>query len=423
MKTPVFSPRFLLTGLLLVGFLLAAVPLQAKTTAFVGATLHPVNAEPLEEGVLLVEEGRILALGPADQLEIPAHAQVVNLAGLHIYPGLIHADTVLGLTEIGSVAGTEDGREGGPINAALRTDLAFNADSMLLAPNITNGVLTAHVVPRGSLISGRSAVMRLAGWNYEDMRLLAPAGMHLTFPEPGEDDSELKLLEQTLDRAEDWSRAMLAWRDGKAPRPAHNDQLESLVPLLEGELRLFIHAADEETLAAALDWVAERGLAKPVLVGGPDLQHLTERLAEEQIDVILTGVQVLPARRWEPYDAAYVAAGRLAEAGVRFAITDGGSAFVAGNVRNIAFHAGMATAFGLSEEAALKSLTLWPAEILGLGQELGSLEAGKRASFFVTDGSPLEATSEVLGAWLDGEEYDFSRDRQRQLYYRYRQRP
>ncbi|NBB91549.1 MAG: amidohydrolase family protein [Gammaproteobacteria bacterium] len=408
-------------GLLFAGLSLSAA---AEPVAYFGATIHPVSGEPVEQGVMVVRDGRIEALG-AD-VTVPEGARRVDLSGQHLYPGLIHAGTVLGLTEIGSVAGTDDTTETGQINAAIRAEIAVNHDSMLFGPNATNGLLTAHVVPRGGLIRGTSAVISLAGWNWEEMTLRAPAAMHIAFPRGAADDDEnddLVLLDRVLDQARAWSKAMGAHRDGRAPRPAPNDQFSALVPLLEGRQSLFLHAAREDDMNAALDWAARQAFEDVVLVGGPDLQYVAERLAAEDVDAVLTGVHVMPERAWAAYDSAYVAAGKLAEAGVRFAITDGGSAFTAGNARHIPFQAGMAVAFGLDEADAIRSVTQWPAEILGVGDELGTLEVGKRATFFATDGSPLEATTTVLAAWIDGEPYDFTRDRQRRLYERYRGRP
>lgn len=408
-------------------FLLAlflAAPIQAETVAYVGATIHPVSAAPIHNGVLLVRDGRIEAVG-AD-IEVPADARTEDLSGMHLYPGLIHAGTVLGLTEIGSVAGTQDTTEMGQVNAAIRAEVAVNHDSMLFAPNVAGGLLAAHVVPQGGMIRGSSAAISLAGWNWEEMTLSAPVGMHVAFPRSAaenDDDDDLRLLDDVLDQARSWSRAMSAWRAGDAPRPRHNDQFAALEPVFEGEVPVFLHTHGERDMHAALDWAGEQGFEDLVLVGGPDLQHLADRLAGDGIPAILNGVHTMPARGWEPYDEAYVAASSLAEAGVRFAITDGGSAFNAGNARHIAFQAGMAAAFGLDPESALKSVTLWPAEIIGLGDELGSLETGKRATFFAATGDALEATTQIGRAWIDGEEYDLSRDRQRQLYERYRERP
>jgi len=410
--------------LLLTWLLTGAAEVRAERVAYVGATLHPIGADAIENGFLLVKDGRIEALGPLSKLE--ADVTTVDLTGQHVYPGLVHAGTVLGLTEIGSVAGTDDTTETGQINAAIRAEIAVNHDSMLFAPNVTGGLLTANVMPTGGLIRGSSAVISLAGWNWEEMTLRAPSGMHIAFPRGAADDAqheELRLLDDVLDQARAWHRAARAHRDVDAARPAPNDQFEALGPLLDGEMRLFLHASGERVMIAALDWAEKQGFEKVVLVGGPDLQHLADRLAADGVDAILTGVHAMPLRAWEAYDEAYVAASRLAAAGVRFAITDGGSAFAAGNARHIALQAGMAAAFGLSESDALRSVTQWPAEILGVGDQLGTLEPGKRATFFVTDGSPLEATTSILAAWIDGEAYDFSRDRQRRLYERYRGRP
>ena len=415
--------RSMMLVMTLVGLVLAA-PLQAEPVAYVGGTIHPVSGQAIEDGVLLVRDGLIEAVGT--DIDVPDDARVEELDGLHLYPGLIHAGTVLGLTEIGSVPGTQDTTEMGQINAAIRAEVAVNHDSMLFAPNVAGGLLTAHVVPQGGLVRGTSAAISLSGWNWEDMTLAAPVGMHIAFPRSAadnEDDEDLTLINEVLDQARSWSHAMSAWREGNASRPPHNDQFAALEGVLAGEVPVFMHTNRERDMNAALDWAERQGLEDVVLVGGSDLQHLAGRLALDGISAILTGVHSMPARGWEPYDQAYVAATKLAEAGVRFAITDGGSAFVAGNARHISFQAGMAAAFGLAPDAALKSVTLWPAEIIGLGDELGSLEPGKRATFFAASGDVLEATTQVHRAWIDGEEYDLSRDRQRQLYERYRERP
>lgn len=402
----------------------SAVQAGAETVAYTGATLHPVSSDPVENGTLVVRDGRIETIGA--EIEIPDEAREVSLEGLHVYPGFVHAGTPLGLTEIGSVAGTNDTREMGPVNAAIRAEVAVNHDSMLFPPNVAGGLLTAHVIPGGELIRGTSAAISLAGWNWEEMTLNAPVGMHISFPRGAADDDEdedLALMDRTLAQARAWKKAMAAYREGDAARPPPNDQFEALEPVLEGDVPIYLHADRERDMEAALDWARDQEFENVVLVGGPDLHNLAPRLAADGIPVILRRVHTMPEREWEPYDEAYTAASQLAEAGVPFAITDGGSAFEAGNARHIPLQAGMAAAFGLDRSAALKSVTQWPAEILGLGDQLGTLEPGKRASFFAATGDALEATTQIRRVWIDGEEYDLSRDRQRQLYERYRSRP
>jgi len=318
-----------------------------------------------------------------------------------------------------------DNTEMGAINAALRVEVAFNHDSALLPVNIAGGILTTHTVPSGGLIRGTSAVMNMEGWSWEDMTIKAPAGMHINFPAGAAGDGEnddLKKIESVLDAAQDWHKAMQAFEAGNAPRPARNAQLEALVPLLEGEMPLFLYAGKEKEIKAALDWAEDRELERVILVGGPDLQYVAGRLAADGIPVILNGVYSMPTRRWEAYDMAYVAAGKLFEAGVKFAIGDGGGGFGATNARNLPFHAGSAAAFGLPKDAALKSVTLWPAEILGVDDHLGSLAAGKRASLIVTSGDPLEPMTQIQRVWIDGEEYDLGRSKHRQLFERYKGR-
>jgi len=415
--------RGLTLGLTL-GLTMAAAPAAAQpVTALTGATVHPVDGEAIGNGIVLIEGRDISAIG-AD-VEIPDGAEVIDLEGSHVYPGFVHPLSALGLTEISSVAGTVDTTEMGSINAALRVEVAFNHDSALLPVNVAGGILTTHAVPSGGLIRGRSAVMNMDGWSWEEMTIKAPAGMHIDFPAGAASDSDnddLKKIESVLDAARNWRKAMQAFEAAEAPRPARNDQLEALRPLLEGEMPLFLYAGKEKEIVAALDWAEAQEFERVIIVGGPDLQYVADRLAADNVPAILNGVYTMPTRRWEAYDMAYQAAGKLHEAGVQFAIGDGGGGFGATNARNLPFHAGSAAAFGLPKDAALKSVTLWPAQILGIADQLGSLAPGKRASLIVTSGDPLEPMTKIRRVWIDGEEYDLDRSKHRQLYDRYKGR-
>ncbi len=409
-------------GLVVLG-LLAWLPARAEITALTGATVHPVSAEPIEDGVVLIENGLIQDVGAG--LEIPEQATVVDLSGLHLYPGFVHPGTQLGLTEISSVAGTVDTAEMGSINAALRVEVAVNHDSELLPAAIAGGVLNAHVMPGGGLIRGTSALLQLEGWSWEEMVFHSPTAMHVAFP-PGaasdEDNEDLQLIDETLEQARHWHAAERAAGAGQAPRPARNDQLEALGPLLAGEVPLMLHANGIEVIEAALDWAESHDFERVILVANADVQYAAERLAEADVAVILRAVHAMPVRRWEPYDMAFTAAARLHEAGVRFAISDNGGGMDVANARNLPFHAGTAAAHGLDPAAALKSVTLWPAEILGVGDRLGSIEVGKQASLFASTGDPLEPMTQIRHAWIDGVEYDLMRDRGRRLHQRYHQR-
>ncbi|NKI35312.1 amidohydrolase family protein [Wenzhouxiangella sp. XN79A] len=417
-----------LTILLLAAVVTTAAAQDDALTVLTGATVHPVDGEPIDNGVVIIRGERIEAIGPSGELTGTFDGErvtVIELDGKHVYPGFVHPLSSVGLTEIGSVAGTVDTTEMGAINAALRTEVAFNPDSALLPVSVAGGILTTHTAPSGGLIRGQSAVMRMDGWSWEDMTLEAPAGMHIAFP-PGAadnaDNEDLATIERTLEQARHWHRAQAAFEAGNAPRPRHNAQLEALGPVLDGTIPLFLHADNRAAIDAALDWAEQQDFGRVVLVGGPDLQYVADRLAADGIPVVLNGVYTMPTRRWEAYDMAYVAAAKLNEAGVKFAIGDGGGGFGATNARNLPFQAGSAAAFGLPKDAALKSVTQWAAEIVGVGDQLGTLTAGKRASLIVTNGDPLEPMTSIERVWIDGREYDLDRSRHRQLYERYRDR-
>ena len=396
---------------------------NAEVTALVGATVHPVSSDAIENGTILMRDGRIEAVGA--ELDIPEGAKVIDLSGLHLYPGFVHPATQLGITEIASVAGTVDTAEMGNINAAVRVEVAVNHDSELLPTTIAGGVLSAHIIPGGGLLRGSSAVMNLDGWSWEEMVLQAPVGMHLAFPAGAvddEDNEDLKLIEETLDQARHWHRARQAAERGEGRRPAHNDQLAALGPLLAGQMPLIIHANRYDVMEKALDWAEAQELEHLILIANADVQYLAERLAADRVPVILRSVYSMPTRRWEPYDMAYVAANRLHQAGVQFAIADSAGGMDVANARNLPFHAGSAAAHGLPKEAALKTVTLWPAQILGVADRLGSLEAGKNATLFAASGDPLEVMTRITRVWIDGQEFDLQQDRSRRLYERYRER-
>lgn len=416
---------------------LLATPAAAEVVAFVGGTLHPVSGPPVEDGVLVIDGDTIVAAGPAGGVELPAGVRTVDVTGKHLYPGFVHPMTDLGLVEVNSVPGSDDRTELGPVNSDVRVEVAFNADSFRLPPTVAGGVLYAHVVPGGNLLLGTSAVMRLDGWNWRDMTVSAPVGMHLRWPSYAgrgwrrrspeelkkEREEALATLNDTLDRAAAYAAAAEAARDGGAPAPAPEPRLEALGPVLDGSLPLYVHAETLPQIEAALEWAEGRGLGSIVLVSGYDVARVAERLAARDVPVILAGIHETPERAWEPYDAAFTAAAALHEAGVRFAISAGGGGGDSENSRSLPFEAATAVAYGLPREAALEAITLRSAEILGLADRLGSLEPGKEASFFVVDGDPLEIVSTIEQVWIAGREQDRAEDRQWRLYRRYDQRP
>jgi imidazolonepropionase-like amidohydrolase len=426
--------RFALTALLLAAPAAAA---RAQVVAWVGATVHPVSGPAIDNGVVVADGSRIVAVGRAGEVAVPAAARQIQCNGKHLYPGFVDPTSRLGLRGIESVNGSTDLLETGDDNANIRAQVAFNADSILIGPAVAGGVLYAEIEPGGGVLNGTSAVMRLNGWNLEDMTLRAPVGMHLTYPRQTQSlraflshvsdeefqkqrEKALKALQDIFDAARSYRTARTAAEAGKAPALDVDPRYEALRPVLDGKLPLYIHADEKPQIESALDWAKREKLTNLVLVAGPDAQYLADRLAKDKIPVVVTGVLELPSRRWEPYDAAYAAAGILHKAGVKVAIGAGADASQA---RNLPFHAAMAAAYGLPKETALRAVTLTAAETLGVADRIGSLEPGKEASILLTDGDPLEIVTHIERVWIAGQEIDLAHERQRELYDRYRNRP
>ena len=410
--------------------------LRAERVAYVHATLHPIDAPPIANGTLIVDGGVIAALGAGDALAT-GDARVVDLAGAHLWPGMIDAASNLGLVEVSSVRGTVDTTETGDFHPDLRAEVAFHPDSRRIPPAVGGGVLTAHVVPGGELFLGRSAAMRLDGWTWEEMTLAAPLGHHLAYPAQvfrrrwwSPPDAEEKFekakkekprrLEELVAAARGYDRARRAVEAGAGPAIDVDPRFEALRPLVAGEATLFLWASEKTQIEKALDWVGKQGFLRVVLVSGPDAALVAERLAAARIPVILEDVLMVPNRDDDPYDAPFSAAARLHAAGVEIAFADGGDS---SNARNLPFHAAMAVAFGLPVEAAHRALTLGAAQILGIAERVGSLTVGKEATFFVASGDPLDIRTTIERSVVRGAEADFSRDAQRQLWERYRDRP
>ncbi len=395
---------------------------QTQPIALTGGTVHTVSGDVIETATVLFESGVITGIGT--DLALPDNTLVIDVTGKHVYPGLIATTTALGLSEIGSVRATRDNVEVGDVTPSVRAVSAVNPDSEYFPVGRANGILTALTMPSGGLISGLSGLIALDGWTTEGMTLNPTVGLHVRWPSyrildfPGVVSRE----EQIKTRRESQTRLRDAFRDARAYMiakeaerdggPFHPSDLgwESMIPVLKKELPVFVHASEEKQIHAAIDWALAEDL-KIVLVGDADLWRVADRLKEHEIPVIIGGVHYLPPRRWEAYDTPFTNALKLYEAGVEFCIGErrvwleggGGS-----NVRNLPYHAATAAGYGLPREEALKSVTLYPARILGVEDRLGGLETGKDATLIVTDGDPLEIMTRVERAFIQGRPVDLS---------------
>lgn len=384
----------------------------------VNATLHTVSDETLDDATLVMEGGKIVALGT--DVQVPRDAKRIDAQGAHVYPGLIDPLSNIGLTEIDSVRATIDSRETGSVNPNVRAEAAFNPDSELIPVARANGVLLGVSAPDGELIGGRAALMMFDGWTWEDMTLKPNVGMQVTWPQvqaanrEEQDDnktSELKKLEELFGQAERYRAASQS--DSK---PKFDARLEALVPVLERELPLIVTAYRTAQIRSAVAFARQHQL-RLIIYGGYDAMECQEVLLAEEIRVIVAGVYRLPTRRDLPYDDPYTLPSRLKKAGIPYCIATAGR-FGGSTLRNLPYHAATAAAYGLDPEDALRAITLSTAEILGVEDRVGSLAVGRDATLFIADGDILETPTQVTHAFIEGRPVDLS-SRHTQLYEKY----
>jgi imidazolonepropionase-like amidohydrolase len=428
-----------LVGILLFAFLFASTvigqsvipnsPGVKGTFAIRNATIVPVTSAPIANGTIVFDKGVITAIGA--NAAIPAGATVIDGTGLSVYPGLIDSGSNVGLIETDSVPGTVDTTELGDFNPNAQAAVAINPHSELIPVTRVNGVTHVVSTPEGGIISGQSALIQLAGWTPQAMVVKSPAAMHIRFPQlrgsplvdvPQDEEAEKerrKSYTQQIDRLRDIFRDARAYAKASGARTANNSVrrfdrdliLEALVPVVEGRVPVVMHANYARDIKAALLFADEFKL-NVILSGAQDVARVIPELKSRNIPVILGPILALPQREDDPYDLLFSNAKTLFDNGIRFSIQTSD----AHNTRNLPYHAASCAAFGLPKEEALKAVTIYPAQIFGVADRLGSLEVGKQANVILTDGDPLEIRTNVKRVFIAGEE--ISMDSRHTLLYR-----
>ncbi len=412
----------------------AQIPAPATTSPVivVDAVLHPVSPEQphrIDRGWVRFDGGRIVALGAGDPTAADRKgAEIVEADGLSLVPGFISAPSQIGLLEVGAVDATDDRRESGDITPEAAAWIAVNPDSDLIPVARSAGILHTLATPVGGTLPGRTSVLRLDGWTTEDLAVVRDAGIMLSWPlaapirapwmrrSPGDQridiEARLKAIDDWFDDAAAWAAAREA--DSTTPTDL---RFQAVQPVLRGEKPVFIRADSRGQIETALAWSMDRGF-RPVIVGGSAAASCLPLLKESGASVILTRVHRLPSARHLPIDQSYRVPAALEAAGIPFAI---GCEDEPAHERGLAHNASTAAAHGLDPAVALRSITRSPAEIIGVGDRLGSLEPGRSATFFLCEGDPLETANQPLRAWIDGREIDLG-DRQKMLHEKYREK-
>ena len=390
---------------------LSAAATQAQTIAITGGKVYPVSGPVIEGGTVLIRDGKIVAVGR--DVAIPSDAQRIDATGKVVTPGLVNAGTELGLSEIGAVSSTREygapNTENG-IAAAFTPWEGLNPTSILLAPAREAGVTTVVVTPQGGLISGQAGVVHLVPGTAREMIMRSPVGMLASLgPGRGQNGGSraetIMKLRQVLDDAKayrtrraDFERAQMR------PLAASRLDLEALLPVLDGRVPMIIEADKSSDIEAGMILAKEYGF-KMILAGGAEAWMVADKLAAAHIPVLTGAMNNIPTS-FATLGQRQENAGLLQKAGVQVSVIGnaGGGDEESFNVRNIRFEAGNAVAYGMDWDAALRSITLTPAETFGVADRVGSLAAGRSADVVVWSGDPLEFATEPVHVFIAGHE-------------------
>jgi imidazolonepropionase-like amidohydrolase len=397
-------------------------PKQAQPILISGGTVHIGNGQVLENQLIAIKDGKIELVAGAQVGRNFSGYKEIKAIGKHIYPGFIAPGTNLGLVEIEAVRATIDNIETGFLNPNARAIIAYNTDSEVTPTVRNNGTLMAQIIPSGGLISGLSSVVQLDAWNWEDAAYKSDEGLIMNWPsvysnggwwaEPGEIKKEDKYKEyvqsviQLFDEAAAYAK--------KTNTTEKNLRLDAMRGIFDGSKKLYINVAYAKGITEAVLFAKKYGIT-PVIMGGEDAWLLTDFLKTQKVSVILQRVQSLPIRNDDDIDQPYKTAAILAKAQIPFCFSMDG----AWQQRNLPFQAGQAVGYGLGYEMAIRALTLDAATILGISNTCGSIEQGKDATLFISEGDALDMrTNKVTYALIQGRELNLD-DKQKALYRRF----
>ena len=391
-----------------------------------GGTIVNPGGQRMPNTNILVRNNRIVQVGGNATAD---DAKVIDATGKFIYPGMIDANTGIGLQEIGSVQTMSMRSEMGEFNPHMRALVALNVESEILGVTRANGVTSVVTSPTGGVISGQATLINTAGWNWEDLAIMKTAGMVINLPGSGGRGGRGGggggrggrgggvVNANLVADFEQFMTESKAYDDRRTAGATQLDLIyEAMRPVFKKEIPAIIQANGETAIRGAVAFGEKWGI-RVVIEGGGDAWKVRKFLAEKNIPVILGSIESAPSDS-VPYDEIYAQPGLLYDAGVKFAFSTGGGA----NARHVAFHAALAMAYGLKADGALKALTIWPAEIFGADKEIGSIEKGKLANLFITTGDAFDLRTQVTNVFIKGRLIPDD-DRHSRLYLKYKARP
>jgi imidazolonepropionase-like amidohydrolase len=396
---------------------IGALVSQTQTIAIVGGKLLTITHGTIEDGVIVMSGGKIVAVGPASSTKIPKGAQIFDAKGMTVYPGLFDAETHLGLTEVEADANSNDLVEtADEIEPHMHVSDAFHAETVHIPVERLNGITNAIVAPESEdSMPGQDAGIQLYGRDRDAMLLQRDIALAINFEGsvrrkanyngpskfPTTRMGLAAQIRQTFLDAQAYQSEMAAAAkpDHKGPAPKRDLKLEALLPYLAGEKPVVLGAYEGYEVEVAMG-IAKEFHLKVILDHVTHAQDVLDEIASYHVPVIVGPVYDAP-RPNERYDAVYSLPAELAKRGVKIALSSMGSG--EGGSRNLPYAAGYAVAYGLPYDDALKAVTLNPAQMFGLGDSLGSLDVGKTGNVVIANGDPLDVRTSVKQVFIDGE--------------------
>ncbi len=414
-------PQRVFAGLTLLVVLLLALPAHAQKQpgfqgpfALTNAQVIVAPGDTLDDGTVVIRDDSIAAVGP--DVSVPSDAQAFDLSGQMVYPGFIDSGTHLGLAEIGSLPETQDFNEIGDLTAHMNALTAVNPSTVHVPTTRVHGITSVITEPENGILPGTAALIGLHGYTPEQMHLGDVTLTKLNFPSVGRqgpsDDRSPETIQKEAEKAltqlnDLWGQAeryaridsAVAEQPEARRQPEFVPAMEGLLPVIRGEQPLMISANAAADISKALDWAEERGvLDQLILSGAMEGWRVADEIAAANVPVLVGSIMQPPSRESDRYDKAYRTPALLHDAGVTVALRSGKTE----NVRNLVFHAGFAASHGLGKTEALRAITTTPARIFGVADQVGTIEAGKRANLFVADGDPLQPATDVQHLFIDG---------------------
>ena len=401
--------------------------IQKEAIAIEGATIHTGTGEVIQNGLIIFENGVINYSGKADA-KIARPKKVINASGKHVYPGFIVPTKSLGLVEIDAVRASDDEDEIGEYIPHVRSLIAYNAESQVVESLRQNGILIGQITPQGGTISGSSSIVQFDAWNWEDAVIKADDGIHLRWPSTLRRGrwwiGEPRGYQPNKNYLKQWSGIIEFLQEAKAynqipPKTTHLPYAATK-GLFDGKQRLYVTADGEREIVDAVTELERLGVKNIVIVGGYFAEKQLDLLKSKSIPVLVHNPHNLPNLDDDAYDFVYGLAARLHQAGLLVGIQNASKANF--QVRNLPFYAGHSVGYGLSKEEALALISSNTAKILGIDDKYGTLESGKNATLFISEGDALDMrTNQLSNAFIDGREISLE-THQTKLWKRYQEK-